>query len=125
VKYIPQKCKFPLDTPIWIRLGKEWPGRGEIQIDHLATRYRPKLNLVLSGINAQIRPGEQIGIVGRTGAGKTTLAMAIFRLVEPCDGRIQIDGIDLARLGLRDIRSRLSIVPQVNLPKLLFSVTFY
>ena len=57
----------------------------------------------------------QVGIVGRTGCGKSTLVLALYRLVEPCGGRVLLDGIDTARIGLRDLRSRLTLVPQVRL----------
>lgn len=75
-------------------------------------RYRPDTPLVLKGITLNIRGGEKIGVVGRTGGGKSTLIQVFFRLVEPAAGRIVIDGIDISRLGLHDLRSRFGIIPQ-------------
>lgn len=76
-------------------------------------RYRPDLEPILRGVSARIRPEEKVGIIGRTGAGKSSLTLALFRLVEPSAGRIVIDDLDIGRIGLHDLRSRLTIVPQV------------
>ncbi|KAL3102262.1 hypothetical protein niasHS_003671 [Heterodera schachtii] len=89
-----------------------WPNHGEIHFDHYSTRYRSGLDLVLYDIHATIRPAERVGIVGRTGAGKSSLTLALFRMVEPTGGRIFIDGVDITQLGLHDLRSRLTIIPQ-------------
>lgn len=75
-------------------------------------RYRPDTPLILKGITLNIEGGEKIGIVGRTGGGKSTLIQVFFRLVEPSGGTIIIDGIDIITLGLHDLRSRLGIIPQ-------------
>uniref|UniRef100_A0AC34GY50 ABC transporter domain-containing protein n=1 Tax=Panagrolaimus sp. ES5 TaxID=591445 RepID=A0AC34GY50_9BILA len=75
-------------------------------------RYRPNTPLVSKNLNLQINCGEKIGIVGRTGAGKTSLTMALFRLIEPSEGTIIIDGIDFRRLGLHELRRALTIIPQ-------------
>ena len=75
-------------------------------------RYRPNTPLVLKGITLNIRGGEKIGIVGRTGSGKSTLIQVFFRLVEPTGGIIIIDNIDISMLGLHDLRSRFGIIPQ-------------
>jgi len=75
-------------------------------------RYRANNPLVLRGITCTFEGGKKIGIVGRTGSGKTTLISAIFRLVEPAGGRILIDGLDTTSIGLHDLRSRLGIIPQ-------------
>ncbi|PVI02115.1 putative ABC transporter [Periconia macrospinosa] len=88
-----------------------WPERGEIQFNQVQMRYRPELPLVVQNLTLQIRPGERIGIVGRTGAGKSTILTALFRLVE-YEGKICIDGVDIAKIGLQDLRSKLTIIPQ-------------
>lgn len=75
-------------------------------------RYRPDTPLVLKGISVSITGGEKIGVVGRTGGGKSTLIQVLFRLVEPSGGKIIIDGIDISALGLHDLRSRFGIIPQ-------------
>lgn len=75
-------------------------------------RYRPNTPLVLKGITLSIHGGEKIGVVGRTGSGKSTLVQVFFRLVEPSGGKIIVDGIDIGTLGLHDLRSRFGIIPQ-------------
>ena len=75
-------------------------------------RYRPNTPLVLKGVTLNIRGGDKIGVVGRTGSGKSTLIQVFFRLVEPSGGRIIIDGIDISTIGLHDLRSRFGIIPQ-------------
>ncbi|KAJ4750017.1 ABC transporter C family member 4 [Rhynchospora pubera] len=89
-----------------------WPNNGNIDIIDLKVRYRPNTPLVLKGITVSIYGGEKIGVVGRTGSGKSTLIQALFRIVEPSEGKIIIDGVDICTLGLHDLRSRFGIIPQ-------------
>ncbi|PNX71965.1 ABC transporter C family member 4-like protein [Trifolium pratense] len=89
-----------------------WPGHGHVDIKDLQVRYRPNTPLVLKGITLSINGGEKVGVVGRTGSGKSTLIQVFFRLVEPTGGKIIIDGIDICALGLHDLRSRFGIIPQ-------------
>ncbi|KAK9767152.1 hypothetical protein K7432_003275 [Basidiobolus ranarum] len=89
-----------------------WPEQGQIEFKDLALRYRAGLDLVLKGISFTVNPHEKIGIVGRTGAGKSSLTLSLFRLVEPASGSIVIDGVDITKIGLYDLRSRLTIIPQ-------------
>ncbi|XP_071681935.1 ABC transporter C family member 4 isoform X3 [Lolium perenne] len=89
-----------------------WPSKGDINIIDLKVRYRNNTPLVLKGITISIHGGEKIGVVGRTGSGKSTLIQAFFRMVEPCEGKIIIDGVDICTLGLHDLRSRFGIIPQ-------------
>lgn len=78
----------------------------------LKVRYGENLPVVLHGVTCAFPGGKKIGIVGRTGSGKSTLIQALFRLIEPAGGRIIIDNIDISTIGLHDLRSRLSIIPQ-------------
>ncbi|KAI0446600.1 P-loop containing nucleoside triphosphate hydrolase protein [Xylaria telfairii] len=89
-----------------------WPEKGEIVFDNVEMRYRPNLPLVLKGLSIHVEGGERIGIIGRTGAGKSSIMSTLFRLVEISGGHITIDGIDIATIGLHDLRSRLAIIPQ-------------
>ncbi|TKW03487.1 hypothetical protein SEVIR_7G027800v4 [Setaria viridis] len=89
-----------------------WPSRGDIDVKDLKVRYRQNTPLILKGITVSIKNGEKIGVVGRTGSGKSTLVQALFRIVEPAEGRIIIDGVDICTLGLHDLRSRFGVIPQ-------------
>ncbi|XP_043784901.1 multidrug resistance-associated protein 1 [Apis laboriosa] len=91
---------------------KEWPVQGRVEFKDYKVRYREDLELVLRGLSFSIKGGEKVGIVGRTGAGKSSLTLALFRIIEAADGQIFIDDIDIAKLGLHDLRSRLTIIPQ-------------
>jgi len=92
-----------------------WPSRGKLEFQDVGLRYRPGLPLALDGLSFTLEPGTRCGVVGRTGAGKSSLTVALFRLVEIESGQILLDGIDLATLGLSDVRGRpkgLAIIPQ-------------
>ncbi|XP_059276296.1 ABC transporter C family member 10-like isoform X1 [Lycium ferocissimum] len=89
-----------------------WPSTGKVEIVDLKVRYQPKAPLVLQGISCIFEGGHKIGVVGRTGSGKTTLISALFRLVEPTEGMIIIDGLNISTIGIHDLRSSLSIIPQ-------------
>uniref|UniRef100_A0AC11B024 ATP binding cassette subfamily C member 8 n=1 Tax=Ovis aries TaxID=9940 RepID=A0AC11B024_SHEEP len=91
---------------------KNWPDQGKIQIQNLSVRYDSSLKPVLKHVNALISPGQKIGICGRTGSGKSSFSLAFFRMVDMFEGRIIIDGIDIAKLPLHTLRSRLSIILQ-------------
>ncbi|KAL2082928.1 hypothetical protein ACEWY4_020701 [Coilia grayii] len=94
------------------RPDKSWPESGRIRFEDYKVRYRPELDLVLHGITCDIDSTEKIGIVGRTGAGKSSLTNCLFRIIEAAQGKILIDGIDIATIGLHDLRSRVTIIPQ-------------
>ena len=89
-----------------------WPVYGNITFDNYSTRYRSGLDLVLNNLTCDVHGGEKIGIVGRTGAGKSSITLALFRIIEAAGGSISIDGINIAHLGLTRLRSALTIIPQ-------------
>ncbi|EWC43729.1 hypothetical protein DRE_07389 [Drechslerella stenobrocha 248] len=107
-KGLPQEA--PLHTSIIPP--PEWPEKGETIFESVKMRYRDGLPLVLQGLSLHIEGGEKVGIVGRTGAGKSSIMNVLFRLTELSEGKITIDGVDISKIGLQDLRSRLSIIPQ-------------
>ena len=94
------------------QVSESWPETGSIEFKDVQMRYRDGLPLVLQNLNLSIAGGERIGIVGRTGAGKSSIMSTLFRLVELSGGSISIDGKNIATIGLQDLRSRLAIIPQ-------------
>uniref|UniRef100_A0A8C2UHN5 ATP binding cassette subfamily C member 3 n=1 Tax=Coturnix japonica TaxID=93934 RepID=A0A8C2UHN5_COTJA len=90
----------------------DWPSRGELEFVNYSVRYRKGLDLVLKDLNLQVHGGEKIGIVGRTGAGKSSMTLCLFRILEAAKGEIRIDGVRISEIGLHDLRSRLTIIPQ-------------
>ena len=105
-------------------LDQNWPSKGTISLNNLRMRYRPENPLVICGLDIQINGGERVGVVGRTGSGKSSLMLTLLRIVEPafCEGidevdkkyeaPIVIDGVDVLRIGLTDLRSKIGIIPQ-------------
>ncbi|TVU21597.1 hypothetical protein EJB05_31245, partial [Eragrostis curvula] len=115
VERILQYLSIPEEPPLSIsedKLAHNWPSKGEIQLHNLHVKYAPQLPFVLKGLTVTFPGGLKTGIVGRTGSGKSTLIQALFRIVDPTIGQILIDGIDICTIGLHDLRSRLSIIPQ-------------
>ncbi|KAG1734117.1 ABC transporter [Suillus lakei] len=90
----------------------DWPSHGEIVMKDVVMKYRPELPPVLKGLSMSLSPGEKIGVVGRTGAGKSSIMTAIYRIVELASGSISIDGVDISTVGLAQLRKGLSIIPQ-------------
>ncbi|XP_032125549.1 multidrug resistance-associated protein 6 isoform X2 [Sapajus apella] len=89
-----------------------WPHGGQIEFRDFGLRYRPELPLAVQGVSFKIHAGEKVGIVGRTGAGKSSLACGLLRLQEAAEGGIWIDGVPIAHVGLHTLRSRITIIPQ-------------
>ncbi|KAJ8899256.1 hypothetical protein K2173_017288 [Erythroxylum novogranatense] len=115
IERIYQYSRIPGEAPPVIedcRPPPSWPENGTIDLIDLKVRYADNLPTVLHGISCTFPGGKKIGIVGRTGSGKSTLIQALFRLIEPACGRIIIDNFDVTKIGLHDLRSRLSIIPQ-------------
>ena len=106
---VEQEAKAIIDEA---RPAGNWPSQGAIQFMNYTTRYRPDLEPVLKDLTFSVQPGERVGIVGRTGAGKSSLALALFRGLEAVEGKIIIDDIDIALIGLQDLREAITIVPQ-------------
>ncbi|XP_004616472.1 ATP-binding cassette sub-family C member 2 [Sorex araneus] len=114
VERINEYIQVPSEAP-WVtekRPPGGWPSKGEIRFSNYQVRYRPELDLVLKGITCDIKSTEKIGVVGRTGAGKSSLTNCLFRILEAAGGQITIDGLDIASIGLHDLREKLTIIPQ-------------
>ncbi|KAI0491898.1 hypothetical protein KFK09_026160 [Dendrobium nobile] len=115
VERIKQFMHIPPEPPAVIddsRPPPSWPLDGRIDFQNLKIKYKPTAPFVLKGITCTFSAGNKIGVVGRTGSGKTTLISALFRLIDPAEGRILIDSIDICSIGLKDLRMKLSIIPQ-------------
>ena len=91
---------------------KSWPNEGKVIYENYSMKYRPNCDLALKNINININSGEKIGIVGRTGSGKSSLTLSLFRIVEAFKGKITIDGKNIAEIPLKKLRRAISIVPQ-------------
>ncbi|KAI9729959.1 MAG: hypothetical protein M1834_006157 [Cirrosporium novae-zelandiae] len=115
VERVLEYARLPSEAPEIISKNRpkySWPANGAVSFQDYSTRYRPGLDLVLKDVNLDIKAREKIGVVGRTGAGKSSLTMALFRIIEPASGNISIDGLNTSTIGLLDLRSRLAIIPQ-------------
>ncbi|GFG20964.1 multidrug resistance-associated protein 1 [Aspergillus udagawae] len=104
---------LPTEAPLLLgRVPDSWPMEGSISFENVSMVYRPGLPPALKSFTLSVAGGEKIGIVGRTGAGKSSIMVALFRLVELQQGRITVDGVDISTLGLHELRSKLTIIPQ-------------
>ncbi|XP_040856624.1 ATP-binding cassette sub-family C member 3 isoform X2 [Ochotona curzoniae] len=123
VERVKEYSKTETEAP-WVvessRPPKGWPPHGEVEFRDYSVRYRPGLDLVLKQLNVHVHGGEKVGIVGRTGAGKSSMTLCLFRILEAAEGEIRIDGLNVASIGLHDLRSQLTIIPQ---DPILFSGT--
>ncbi|XP_061665901.1 ATP-binding cassette sub-family C member 3 isoform X2 [Syngnathoides biaculeatus] len=90
----------------------DWPIQGNVEFHNYSVRYREGLDLVLKNLSLSVKGGEKVGIVGRTGAGKSSMTLCLFRLLEAAEGEISIDNVKIAEIGLHDLRSKLTIIPQ-------------
>ncbi|KAG5675829.1 hypothetical protein PVAND_005699 [Polypedilum vanderplanki] len=108
-EYIEKPQEAPWKT---VDVDPEWPNKGIVEFKDFQVRYREGLDLVLKGVSFKLRSQEKIGIVGRTGAGKSSLTLSLFRIIEAAGGKIVIDDINIAEIGLHSLRSRLTIIPQ-------------
>lgn len=115
VERVSTYINLPAEAPTIIESNRPppaWPSSGSIKFEDVVLRYRPGLPPVLRGLSFMISPSEKVGIVGRTGAGKSSMLNALFRIVELERGRILIDSCDISKFGLTDLRKVLSIIPQ-------------
>ncbi|KAK3131734.1 hypothetical protein QOZ80_6AG0510650 [Eleusine coracana subsp. coracana] len=115
VERLMQYSRIPSEAPLVVECcqpANNWPEDGTINIKSLEVRYAEHLPSVLRNISCMIPGRKKVGIVGRTGSGKSTFIQALFRIVEPREGTIEIDSVDICKIGLHDLRSRLSIIPQ-------------
>jgi len=93
-------------------LTSNWPARGSIEFKNYFVKYRPNLPHVIDNLSVSINSGEKVGIVGRTGSGKSTFFLSLLRIIEPTHGSIFIDGVDISRVGLDNIRNKITVIPQ-------------
>jgi ATP-binding cassette subfamily C (CFTR/MRP) protein 1 len=115
VERVLEYARLPSEAPEVIHRNRppiSWPASGAVNFNNYSTRYREGLDLVLKHINLDIKAHEKIGVVGRTGAGKSSLTLALFRIIEPSEGNISIDALNTSTIGLLDLRRRLAIIPQ-------------
>ena len=107
---VPQEKEVEQGTEIENR--PNWPEQGKIEFKNLSLQYRPETPLVLKNLTFNVKQGDKIGIVGRTGAGKSTICLCLSRILEPTNGQIIVDGVDISKLNLTDLRSRITVIPQ-------------
>jgi ATP-binding cassette subfamily C (CFTR/MRP) protein 1 len=91
---------------------RNWPSKGEIRFENFNVKYRNDTEIVLKNINFSLKSGEHLGVVGRTGSGKSTISLCLFRILEAFSGKIYIDGVDISKVGLQKLRESLTIIPQ-------------
>jgi ABC-type multidrug transport system fused ATPase/permease subunit len=87
-----------------------WPSLGVVEFHEVHAKYRENLPTVLNGVTFSVKAGEKIGVVGRTGAGKSSLTLCLLRILELCGGKILIDGVDISALSLEELRSAITII---------------
>ena len=112
-----QKCFKLLDIPQENKkqpeyTEKAWPCEGGVKFTDVQLKYRPTTEEVLKKLSLEIKGGEKIGVVGRTGAGKSTITLALTRIIELCGGKIEVDGVDISKINLQQVREAITIIPQ-------------
>ena len=116
VERVIEYTELPPEPPLVIEDKKpapSWPSKGHVAFRNVSMRYRPGLKLVLRDVDLDVAPGSRLALVGRTGAGKSSIATCLFRLVPLASGSVTVDGHDLSQLGLEDVRGRgVCIIPQ-------------
>ena len=113
VERVNEYSNIPIeDQSSSVKTPAAWPAEGRLEVANLVAGYAPELPPVLKGLSFNVEKNQRIGVVGRTGAGKSSLTLALFRFLEAREGSIHIDGIDISKVSLYDLRSRLAIIPQ-------------
>lgn len=113
LKEVPQEnVEGVLPLEDFKQLNPEWPDRGNIKFDNVVLKYRPDTEIVLNKLSFEIIPGEKVGVVGRTGAGKSTITLSLSRIVEILEGSITIDDQNIRDIHLKYLRSRITVIPQ-------------
>lgn len=107
---LPAEADIEMDDD---KLLKDWPQNGSMEVTDLSARYRSTLPLSLENVSFEVPTGAHIGVVGRTGSGKSTLVQCLFRLLEPEGGSIKLSGVDISNVGLHTLRTRISVIPQM------------
>lgn len=94
-----------------VKVDEQWPAKGKVSFNQVFLRYRPTTDQVLKNLSFDIQPGNKVGIVGRTGAGKSTIALTLSRILELEGGSIEIDGVNIRDIGLKNLRSKITMIP--------------
>jgi len=109
---IPQERELGPNDPDLLQGRHKWPEEGNLEFKNVSLKYRPDTEVVLKNLSFRVKRGEKIGVVGRTGAGKSTICLSISRIVEIFEGNIIIDGIDIQKISLEECRKRITVIPQ-------------
>lgn len=114
VERVKKFCDFDSEAPAFtdIELPQDWPNSGRLVVENLSACYANGLPDILKNISFEVEPGTRVAVVGATGSGKSTLSLALTRIIEASAGKITLDGVDISKVGLYDLRSRMTIVPQ-------------
>lgn len=115
VERVQEYSELKPEAPLEIRETEpddNWPQAGSLEFRNVSARYRENLDLILKDVSFSVKGGEKVGVCGRTGAGKSSLTMVLYRVIEAASGQVLIDGVDVSKIGLHTLRSRLSIIPQ-------------
>ena len=113
LEFLEIDSEAPLELDSDKQLETDWPNEGIIKFVNYSVKYRSNTPLVLKNLNIVFNKGEKIGVVGRTGSGKSTMCLSLFRILEAYTGKIMIDEVDISKVGLRVLRKKLTIIPQV------------
>jgi ATP-binding cassette subfamily C (CFTR/MRP) protein 1 len=103
--------EIPKENEQGVKVEDGWPTKGELEFKGVSAKYREGEMMVLKGVSAKLKEGEKIGVVGRTGSGKSTICLALTRIIELSEGSITIDGLDISQISLSSLRNRITVIP--------------